>query len=274
MSDDQIVQNDAIDSVLRQVSGQLRNSLTNIYSSLERLTPPDRRDMDKAADLSAAILTRSCYSIMRLADNLEDAANLNQPVRVRLVNGDIAGLCRRLTEEARVPAELLGLDLTFRCAKSSCIIAMDVRRMERLVLNLLSNAFKFTPRGGKVGVEVRPERERVLLLVSDTGCGIPEEMMDTLFERYLCPRMEPPPHGLGLGLHICRLVAEEHGGTITPLQNPDGGTIMTVSLPRRKAQKSSLEEPPVIISGSSFNRILVELSDALPKEAFTQKYMD
>lgn len=274
MSEKKLVQNDGSDDILRQISGQLRLSLVNIYNALERIAPPELRDTDPEADLNAALLTQSCMRIMRIADNLEDAAALNQPYQVRMKNVNIVKFCRELAESARVPAELLGLELEFVSEAERCVIAMDAGRMERLVLNLLSNAFKFTPKGGRVTLEVRVEKEKVILLAADTGCGISEDITATLFERYLQPgRLEPPPHGLGFGLRICRQVAEEHGGTILPLSNEDGGTTMVVSLPRRKAPKSEMGEM-ILLPKGNFNRTLVELSDALPKEAFTQKYMD
>ena len=274
MSDEQFVQNDGSNDVLRQISGQLRLSLVNIYNALERLAPPERRDADEAADLDAAVLTQSCMRIMRIADNLEDAAGLGEPGQPRLKNADIVQFCRDIAEKAQGPAELLGLEMVFQCDKADCLIAMDAGRMERLVWNLLSNAFKFTPRGGHVTLEVRVEAGNVILLVADTGCGISEEVAGTLFERYRQPgRMEPPPHGLGLGLRICRQIAEEHGGTIFRVTNENGGATMAVSLPRRKTGKGRVEDMIVMPNGN-FNRTLVELSDALPKEAFTQKFMD
>ena len=74
MSEKKFVQNDGSNDILRQISGQLRLSLGNIYSALERIAPPDLRDKDKAMDLNAALLTQSFMRIMRIADNLEDAA--------------------------------------------------------------------------------------------------------------------------------------------------------------------------------------------------------
>ena len=280
MSEKNFVQNDGSNNsndsndILRQISGQLRLSLGNIYSALERIAPPDLRDADRATDLNAALLTQSFMRIMRIADNLEDAAGLGEPNLFQPKNVDIVKFCEKIAEEASHPAQLLGLELVYTSDADRCNIAIDAGRMERLLLNMLSNAFKFTPKGGRVTLEVRVEKEKVLLLVADTGCGISDDIAATLFARYLQPgRMEPPPHGLGLGLRICRQVAEEHGGSILALGNEDGGATLVVSLPRRRVTDGKMRTPLTPPRGN-FNRILVELSDALPKEAFTQKYMD
>lgn len=260
--------------VLQQVSGQLRSSLNNIYRSLERIAPPELRDQENGLDVDAAILCQSYYRILRLANNLSDAAILDKPIRARLRNDDIVGFCRDVVRRVQMPAELLGLELDFRCAKSSHIIAMDRDRLERLLLNLLSNAFKFTPKGGRVTLEVRIEAQRVELRLSDTGCGIAPELLETVFDRYLhTERMDPPPHGLGLGLPICRRIAQEHGGSLLLTSRPGEGTTVTVSLPNQKATVQEFNSFIVDYSGG-FNPVLLELCDALPKQAFTQKFLD
>ena len=103
------------------------------------------------------------------------------------------------------------------------------------------------------------------------------EELSTAFDRCsLVGRQEPPPHGLGLGLPICRRIAGEHGGTLLLTSTPGVGTTATVSLPNRKLPPRAGQEP-VIPPGDiygGFNRTLVELSDALKKDAFTQKYLD
>lgn len=260
--------------VLQQVSGQLRSSLNNIYRSLERIAPPELRDQENGLDVDAAILCQSYYRILRLANNLSDAAILDKPIRARLRNDDIVGFCRDVIRRVQMPAELLGLELDFRCAKSSHIIAIDRDRLERLLLNLLSNAFKFTPKGGRVTLEVRIEAQRAELRLSDTGCGIAPELLETVFDRYLhTERIDPPPHGLGLGLPICRRIAQEHGGSLLLTSRPGEGTTVTVSLPNQKAAVQELNSFIVDYSGG-FNPVLLELCDALPKQAFTQKFLD
>jgi len=268
-----------LNDVLQQVSGQLRLALGNIHSALSRLAPPDARDGDRKTDLDAAVLCQSYYRILRLTNNLADAAEASQPSEVKLNNGDIIHFCRTVMERAEQPAELLGIQTEFRCEKRAHILAMNKDRLERLLLNLLSNAFKFIrPDEKKVTLEVKVEREFVRLVLTDTGVGMTPDDLATAFDRCrLAGRQAPPPHGLGLGLPICRRIAAEHGGTVLITSTPGVGTTVTVSLPNRKLPTQRMMEPPVLGAVDlygGFNKTLVELSDALKKDAFTQKYLD
>ena len=261
--------------VLRQVSIQLRGSLGNIYNALSRIAPPELRDGEGGIDQDAAVLCQSYYRILRLANNLSDAAALEGPGQARLRNGDIAGFCREVMEKAEPPARLLGIQLAFRCEKASHIIAMDSGRLERMMLNLLSNAFKFTTGAEKrVTLEVRIGPKWVELALSDTGPGIPPELQETIFDRYRHTwRLDPPPHGLGLGLPLSRRIAQEHGGTLLITSRVGEGTTVTVSLPNRREAAGRMSDFLVDLDGG-FNKTLAGLADALPREAFTQKYLD
>lgn len=267
-----------LNSVLQQVSSQLRMSLGNIHSALVRLAPPDARDGDRKTDLNAAVLCQSYYRILRLTNNLADAAEAVRPEEVKLSNGDIVDLCRNVMERAEMLAEQLGIRTEFHSEKQAHILAMNRDRLERMLLNLLSNAFKFIrPDEKKVTLDVKIERKFVRLVLTDTGVGMTPEELSTAFDRCrLSGRQDPPPHGLGLGLPICRRIAAEHGGTVLITSTPGVGTAVTVSLPNRKIPQV-VKEPPVIqkldIYGG-FNRTLVELSDALKKDAFMQKHLD
>ena len=270
---------EALNGVLQQVSSQLRMSLVNIHSALNRLASPEARDRDPKTDLDAAVLSQSYYRILRLTNNLADAAEAGQPGDVKLKNEDIVDVCRSVMERAEQPAEMLGIQLVFRCEKQMHIIQMDKERLERVLLNLLSNAFKFIRNDEKVvTLELKFERDFVRLVLTDTGVGMSPEELATAFDRCsLSGRQDPPPHGLGLGLPICRRIAAEHGGTILLTSSKGVGTTATVSLPNKKSPVQQMNTmmvipPPDIYGG--FNKTLVELSDALKKEAFSQKYLD
>lgn len=269
-------QDEPLSEVLQQVSSQLRLSLGNIYNALNRLVPPEARDEQESVDLDAAVLCQSYYRILRLTNNLSDASEPERPEGQGLANDDIVGVCREVMDRAAAPAGLLGIRLDFRSSKSGQIIAMDSERIQRLLLNLLSNAFKFIGEGEKrVALEVRVEPDWVYLTLSDTGRGIPAERLDTVFDRCRQPgRLDPPPHGLGLGLPICRRIAREHGGSLVLTSQEGRGTTVTVSLPNRRVPQV-LKSPPLLADlTGGFNPTLVELADALPRQAFTQKYLD
>ena len=273
MSDDFFHDDEQLHAVLQQISGQRKHSLGNIYGALERIAPAQARDADEKLDLNASVLCQSYYRILRLANNLDDAVNLDAPVRTKMTNSDIVALCRDVMQKAEGPAGLLGLELEFLCEKQSHIITMNGDRLERLLLNLLSNAFKFTPRGGKVTLEVRIGKT-VELVVTDTGRGIPPQRMEHIFERYLVTDgPDTLPFGLGLGLPICRRIAQEHAGSILLTSEEGKGTAVTVSLPNKRSPIQELSTYKIDYAGG-FNRTLVELADALPRQAFAQKHLD
>lgn len=276
MSEELFHQNEQMSEVLQQVSSQLRLSLGNIHSALVRLAPPEAREDHEGIDRDAAVLCQSYYRILRLAHNLSDVSEPERPEGAGLTNDDVVEVCRGVMERAEVPAELLGIRLAFRSNKPGQIIAMDSERIERLLLNLLSNAFKFIGAGEKlVTLEVRTEPDYVYLTLSDTGRGIPAGQLDTAFDRWQeLRRMDLPPHGLGLGLPVCQRIVREHGGALVLSSQEGRGTTVTASLPNRRAPVRLRTSLPIMNWNGGFNRTLLGLADALPRQAFTQKYLD
>ena len=109
--------------------------------------------------------------------------------------------------------------------------------------------------------------------MEDTGCGIPEECLDTLFVRYLRDnQMDLPAHGLGLGLPLCRRLAEGHGGALMAQSCVGRGSRFILSLPDRQAS-GGVSDVPFDYSGG-FNRTLLALADILPARAFRIRSQD
>ncbi len=255
-------------ALMKQIASQIRQSVRGVQTALNQLSPEEELGKDPQRDKSMAQLRQSYYRLLRLANNLSDGGEPGLPPTVHKTNLDLVALCRCVTDAAREGAELLGLKLTFLTERKRCILALDRDRIERLLWNLLSNAFKFTPAGGNVTLELQVKDGKVLLSLSDTGSGISPEQLEKVFCRFRQPnRLEPSAHGLGLGLAICKQIAEDHDGCILLCPRQEGGTMVAVSLPEKRLKHTELRVFALDYSGG-INRALLELSDALPWQAF------
>ena len=251
------------------IATQLRGTLTNLHLAACQLAPAAARERDPALDAKAALLDQSYYQLLRLVNNLSAAALLqDSPAPPVLWDMDLVQLVGDLCRQAEYPAELAGLELRFVCGMDRHICAASQEVLEALLYHLLSNAFKFTPAGGTVTVELRTAGERLLLSVTDTGSGIEESRLPTLFDRYLHKsQQDPRPFGLGLGLPLCRHLAESLGGSIMAESKLGKGSRFTLSFPDRKQGTTDVSDVPLDYTGG-FNRTLLALADALPAKAF------
>lgn len=253
-------------SLLPEAAAQLRGALSNLYFAAARLAPASERERDPELDAKAALVDQSYYRLIRMVNNLSATRYLNgEPLPLR--DRDIVEFVAELFAKAASLAPLRGLETRLICAADQHICAFCPDALEQLLYHLLSNAFKFTPAGGLITVELRLTGGRVLLSVEDTGPGIAPERMETLFDSYhQAEEPTPPPQGLGLGLALCRGIAQGHGGIITAESRQGKGSRFTFSMPDRLSG-TTLAEPRFDYSGG-FNRTLMALSDAMPPEAF------
>jgi len=262
-------------NILPNVAAQLRASMASVYACANRMASPEAREADPALDKNAAILNLSCHRMLRIVGNLSAASLLAGEQRLEMENADAAALTQEIADKVSALFALQGVDFSFESELSSLIVALNAELYERMVLNLLSNALKFTKRGGKVELRLRATKQQLLLSVTDTGCGISEDRLETLFDRYLdVDRLDPTPHGLGLGLPLCRRIARGHGGTIIAESKVGVGSTFTVALPNKKEENPTLRDTARFDYAGGFDRVLLELSDALGSEAFLQKYVD
>ncbi|MBQ0037565.1 MAG: HAMP domain-containing histidine kinase [Clostridiales bacterium] len=260
--------------VLPQVAAQLRASMGNIQSALHSIVTAEQRDQDPKLDQSTAILSQSYYRMLRLVNNLTLAPMLVEDTPFLLQRVELVEWLRDLCRQAEPLAEEAGIHLTFQTELRGHMTGIHPEYMERLVWNLLSNALKFTPSGGEITVSLRLAGGQILLAVADTGCGIPEARQERLFDGYLhTDRMDAAPHGLGLGLPLCRRIAQGHGGRLLLQSRVGEGTTVTVSLPAQTTAVHGLHDVPFHYAGG-FQPVMVELSDALPYRAFLQKHLD
>ena len=252
------------------IGSQLRGALSTLYLAARQVATPAMREQFQDMDSKAALIDQSYFRLLRMVQNLDDSAYITGQRLYYKDYFDIVEPVGRICAEIGDLAAVKGVSLRFSCPMETHICLHDPRSMKILLLQLLSNAVKFTESGGSVSVSLAVKGERVDLSVTDTGCGIAPDLLPTLFDRYLhSGRMDPPQHGLGLGLPICRAIAEAHGGVILAESKPGRGSKFTLSIPNLTMNPSQLKfcEPRPEYTGG-FSPALLALCDSLPPQAF------
>jgi signal transduction histidine kinase len=222
------------DAFISNVSHELRTPLTSISGYLELIEDGALGPLSDEARHAIDVIGRNADRLRSLVEDLltlsaYDTAGIaldRGPVDLWRVVEDCHG--------ALLPT-LAGRTLQIELRPSSAPTDVDADRtqLERVVLNLLTNAVKFTPDGGCVTVEAEQAGDEVALTVSDTGIGIPREEQDRVFSRFFRSSlsMASEIQGTGLGLALTRALVEEHGGSVEISSEEDRGTTVRVRLP-------------------------------------------
>lgn len=221
------------------VSHELRTPLTLLLSPLEQLQACARLSDANREKLEIAL--RAGRRLLKLVDSLLQFSRTEEErIKAHYEPTDLAQLTADLASMFRSLFESAGLRLTVDCAPLSEAVYVDPEMWEKIVFNLVSNAFKFTL-AGEVRVGVRSKNDSVELEVSDTGCGIPEKDIPHLFERFFRGETTRARsvEGCGIGLSLVQDLVEAHGGSIQARSEYGGGTTMTVSIPRGMAHLPS-----------------------------------
>ena len=250
-------------NILPGVAAALRSPLNNLHMAAQRLTQGQKGD-----SAESAIMRQSYYRMLRLVSNLAMGPELLSDKPFQTQNEELVVLLDELCRQADSIAREAGVEVRFDCRERYVVAAVERTYLERLVWNLLSNALKFTPRGGVITVSLEVRSGQVLLRVRDTGCGIPAERMATLFDRWAEGiEAAPAAYGMGLGLPICRRIAEGHGGRLLLESREGQGTLVTVALPHVRKDGGQVRDTGYDYAGG-FSHVMMELSDALPYQAF------
>ena len=227
----QLVELDRLkDEFVSSVSHELRTPLTSISGYVELLLEGEE-DEEKRDHL--AIVDRNARRLLNLVSDLLFTARLQDGrLEVEHERVDVAELVSQTVASARPRAESAHVALMSELGDVPAIDGEPVR-LAQLLDNLVSNAIKFTPAGGRVLVSLTHHDALVCIEVSDTGIGIPEEEREHLFQRFFRSQtaLERQIQGTGLGLYISKAIVESHGGRIGVRSGEGGGTTFYVELP-------------------------------------------
>jgi len=144
---------------------------------------------------------------------------------------NVAEVADRAVGRLKAQADRAGLRLEIQVASDLPRVLADEARMEQVLVNLIHNAIKFTPPGGRIAVSAKAEGDKLVVSVSDTGVGIPEDDLPRVFERFYKADKARAGGGTGLGLAIAKHVVEAHGGKIWVDSAEGRGATFSFSIP-------------------------------------------
>ena len=220
------------DDFLGIVSHDLRNLLQGIVVSADLLSI--RATDDEAGRLTLAgvkRIERYAARMIRLIGDLVDVTSIDAgKLAVTPSRQDLCALVAEAMETFEPVASAKGISLVSESAEPSILADFDYDRMMQVVANLLTNAIKFSPEGGRISIRAERAAGKALCRVADTGPGIPGNMLELVFERFWQVGADDR-RGLGLGLYISRCIVEAHGGTIWAESQAGEGSRLCFTLP-------------------------------------------
>lgn len=221
------------DEFLAMASHEIRTPVSAVLGWVRLLETGalSRRDTERAI----AAIGRNAAALAHMIDDLLDTSRmLSGAIRLALLPIDLATVAHDAVETVRPLAAARHIQLTFDDGHGACPVRGDAERLQQVIWNLLANAIKFTPEGGRVEVFVESDHDRRQVRVVDTGQGIDPDLLPYVFDRFRqgADATTGRHTGLGLGLGIVRYLVELHGGTAQAASPGVGrGSTFTVRLP-------------------------------------------
>lgn len=254
------------DMFLATVSHELRTPLNAILGWSQLLS---RSGLRGEAEQAASIIERNAKVQARLIEDLLDMSRIiSGKIRLEMQTVELPIVVNSAVEAVMPAAQVKNIEIERDIEAAAGPVRGDPSRLQQVVWNLLTNAIKFTPKGGKTGISLKRVDSMVEIIVTDSGIGISREFLPFIFERFrqADSSISRQHAGLGLGLSIVKNLVELHGGTVhAESEGENRGTTITVRLPIASAEGDTAEA----VERASEVRPLQSGSVALGPQAFS-----
>ena len=248
---------------------ELREPLAGIMISADHLFPENSDD--PAINTQIARINQGLYQMLRLISNMSDAGRYATTGSVSMEVKNVSAMLDEVFTKAAALVEQAGIRLEYIGIADPIYSLVNAELLERAVLNIVSNALKFTAAGGTIQAKAHRRGNKLYLSILDSGSGLPEHTRSNLFSRYTRePGLEDGRFGIGLGFVIIRSAAQQHGGTV--LVDQSGGTRVTLTLSIRPGSADQVRSPILRVDyAGERDHGLLELSDVLPSELYSNQ---
>lgn len=222
---------------LANMSHELRTPVNVIFSAIQLFELYLKKDLGVGSlncNKHLQAMKQNCYRLLRLINNLIDITKIGAGfMELQLKNVNVVSIVEDITLSVEQYAKGKDIYVQFDTEIEEKIMALDPDKLERILLNLLSNTIKFTSKNGKVFVNVYDKETSIIISVKDTGIGIPQDKISRIFERFIQVEntMIRTNEGSGIGLSIAKSFVEMHGGTINVLSQVGVGSEFLMEFP-------------------------------------------
>lgn len=248
------------------MSHELRTPINIIYSCIQLLNgkESDKNELNKYYHKYSKTIKQNCFRILRLVNNIIDVSKYDtKNTKLEFVNHDIVSLVEDITLSTVPYVEAKKLNITFDTSIEELEIKCNVENIERVILNLISNAIKFTKEGGSISVNIDYDKDYVYIRVKDTGIGIPEELKDMIFKRFVQTdkSLKRKKEGSGIGLALVKSIITLHNGEVYVESTSEKGSVFLIKLPNVILENQPVTDLNIKYENDNTEKADIEFSD-------------
>jgi len=210
-------------------------------------------------------MKQNSYRLLRLLNNVIDITKIDSGFyNIKVEDYDIKMLIEKIVESIEDYVKNAGLNIKFKSNVDKLIISCDPEKIEKIILNILSNAIKFTEPGGKINVNLKVDKDALIISIKDTGIGIPEDKLDKVFYRF--KQVNSLKHraneGSGIGLSLVKSWVSAHNGEVFVKSKENKGTEFIIKLPNKTVINDISNENEIAATRAmNVERLNIEFSD-------------
>ncbi len=257
--------NTLITDFFTNMSHELKTPVNVIYAAIQTINmylDNDKLDNIDKCKSYLKTMKQNCLRMIRLINNLLDITKLDYGfIKLNKKNGNIVSVVEEITQSVASYVKSKDIELIFDTNVEEKIMAFDYDKIERIMLNLISNAFKYSNSNGCIYVNLIDKESTVVITVKDEGEGIPKNKLDVIFERFgqANHSLSRQCEGTGIGLYLVKSFTEIHGGKISVVSKEGKGSEFSIVLPVELVKDEDYVDK--VLFETNVDRINIEFSD-------------
>lgn len=226
---------------LSNVAYDIKKPINKIFETNNNLIENKGKYNSENINNHTRLVKQNCYRLIRLLSNVEYVSRIdNGTCTLELRKCDIVKLVENIVKISKTYTDKKGIDISFKSEVNKKILSLDIDKVEKIILNILSNAIKFTDTGGKIDINLYMQNEQVCISIKDTGIGIPKDKTEVIFENFeqLDTTLSRGCEGTGIGLSVVKKLANLNNIKINVESELNKGSEFIITLPNNIVSKN------------------------------------